>query len=894
MMSDIIRIGLLADSADPYWVEVRETIWQLASQRREYSAGADDRAPGANVELVEIEFIVDVHDYAAKVEEILTLELGALIAVPFAMPLLYQLLDSGLPVISLHERPIDHPKFSRPRSLYQSARLACEYLARQLEGSGPVLILGGRTGATRTSYSSRLQAAYDVFAQFPGISVIHLPAPWDRTGALAAAQAALDEIAPLAAHSGRLPHLHDAESALAWLAPFSDLPVVTAGPFRGIFGLSDTLALVGQEVCRQRHLLAQDAVVVGINGDPLAIAAIARGEMAATVATSAAHLATEALRLACLAATGAPLPTEFDYCPQLVTVANVAEIALAKLVAIADVPSRLVGVNRRQEERRLIQLQTSLEINRRIGAILDGETLMREISELIRTNYGYDYVQVFLWDDTNQTLVRRLPKLGSGLPERWSLAESGLLGRALLSRRPVYAPDLLRMPAAVIGDTPATRTRVVAPIRLGDTILGVLDVHSNVVRRHAQADLDALQSLADELGIAMRNAQLYAEALSARTEAERASHLKTRLLANVSHELRTPLNVILGYSQAALSETNPQRAAMSEDLTNDMQQIQRSGQHLVRLIDDLLNLSLAEIGALEIVPEALDPAPLLANVFHNMAGCRQRHAVAWRLELPAHLPALHADPLRLRQVLLNLLHNAEKHTFAGHITLRAAEQDNWLHIWIEDTGRGIAPAQQQLLNASLSPWDDDADADLDGRQFGAGLGLRVAQHIVHLHTGRLHLESRPGHGTLCHIELPLAPLAASPGQSTAPVAEVQGPDAQERMLEEMLRHTSELPRRIADYIVAHYATNLTREEIAAALQVSNDYVSRIFRKETGMTPWQFLNQYRVLQAQKLLLTTQYNVTEIGALVGFSDPAYFVRIFHRETGKSPQHYRKSAK
>lgn len=882
-MSDTIRIGLLADSADPYWVEVRETIWQLASRRHDDVAWTGNWPICTNVELVDIEFIVDVHDYTAKVEEILTLELSALIAVPFAMPLLYQLLDNDLPIISLHERPVDHPRFSRPRSLYQSGRLACEYLAQRIGGAGKVLILGGRVGATRASYSSRLQAAYDVFARHPSISVVHLPAPWDRAGALDAMHAAL------AAMKGTNPPL-----AQSGFAPFSDLPVAANGPFRGVFGLSDTLALVGREVGQQQGMLAPDAVVVGVNGDPLAIAAIARGEMAATVATSAAHLATEALRLACLAAAGAPLPAEFDYCPQLVTTENVAEVALAKLVAIADVPSRLVGVNRRQEERRLIQLQTSLEINRRIGAILDGETLMREISELIRTNYGYDHVQVFLWDDATQTLVRHLPAPQPTSPSRWPLAEAGMLGRALLSRRPVYVPDLQRAPAAALGKaSPATRTRVAAPIRLGGKILGVLDVHSNAVRRHAQADLDALQALADELGIAMRNAQLYAEALSARAEAERANHLKTRLLANVSHELRTPLNVILGYSQAALNETNPPRAIMSDDLVDDMQQIARSGQHLVRLIDDLLNLSLAEIGALEIVPEALDPLLLITNVFNGMAGCRQHETVAWRLELPAHLPVLHADPLRLRQVLLNLLNNAEKHTLAGHITLRAADCEGWLHIWIEDTGRGIVRTQQQHLNAALTLWEDD-EADLDSRRFGAGLGLRVAQHIVQLHAGRLHLESRSGHGTICHVELPLAPPVTVPEPPELPVSEMLGPDAQERMLDQVLQHTSGLPQRIAQYIVTHYATNLTREEIAAAMQVSDDYVSRTFRKATGMTPWQFLNRYRVLQAQKLLLTTQHNITEVAALTGFNDPAYFVRMFHRETGQSPQQYRKSAK
>lgn len=859
-MSDTIRIGLLADSADPFWVEVRETIWQLVNRRRQKDI-ADDWPNFANVEMVDIEFIPDVHDYGAKVEEILTLELGALIAVPFAMPLLYQLLDHDLTIISLHEREVDHPRFVTPRSLYQSGVLACEYLAERISQQGRVLVVGGR--ATRAGLSSRLQAAYDVFARYPAIEIAHLPTPWDYAGASEAAQTFLTTLATMA-----------------------------SPPFCGVFGLSDTLALVGREICQRHHLLTPDAVVVGINGDPLAIAAVARGEIAATVATSATHLATEALRLACLAATGVSLPKEFDYCPQLVTASNVSEFALAKLVAIADVPSRLVGVNRQMEERRLIQLQTGLEINRRIGSILDGETLMREISELIRVNYGYDHVCVYLWDDARHALVRQLPSADANGLEQRRLDEAGVLGRALLSKRLVYVPDVQRTPASAIDSNEhETRTRVVAPIRLGSQVLGVLDIHSARLRRHMQADLDALQAVADALGIALRNAQLYAEALSARAEAERASSLKTRLLANVSHDLRAPLNIILGYSQAALSEPNPYHLQLPEELRLDLRRIHQSSLHLGRLIDDLLILSQAEIGALEIVPETLDAVVYLREIFESMAGSCSNCDVEWRLELPQCLPSLHADPLRLRQVLLNLLDNAQRHTTAGHITLRAGAEANTLHIWVEDTGSGIPLERQQQLNSALTISDEEV---WESRRLGAGLGLRVVQHIIHLHGGVLALESQPGHGTVCHVVLPLIQSKIAPAPTSLPVAERTGPEVQEHLLQQLLEHASELTRRIAAYIIEHHATTISREAIADAMQVSDDYVSRTFRKETGMTPWQFLNRYRIVQAQKLLLFSNRSITEIGAQVGFNDPAYFVRIFHRETGKSPQQYRKSAK
>ncbi len=117
--------------------------------------------------------------------------------------------------------------------------------------------------------------------------------------------------------------------------------------------------------------------------------------------------------------------------------------------------------------------------------------------------------------------------------------------------------------------------------------------------------------------------------------------------------------------------------------------------------------------------------------------------------------------------------------------------------------------------------------------------------------------------------MPLAPPQTPPPPPEVAVAETHGPEALERILNSVLRHTSDLPGRIAAYMVEHYASNMTREEMASAMQVSDDYVSRIFRKETGMTPWQFLNRYRILQAQKLLLTTQHNITEVGALVGLT-------------------------
>ena len=376
----------------------------------------------------------------------------------------------------------------------------------------------------------------------------------------------------------------------------------------------------------------------------------------------------------------------------------------------------------------------------------------------------------------------------------------------------------------------------------------------------------------------------------AKAEAERASLLKSRLLANVSHELRTPLNIILGYSQAALDDPSPYGVPLPAELVHDIHHIQYSGQQLGRLIDDLLNLAQVESGALEVYPEVVDCQTLLNETFHAMAGSTVQPDVEWRLQLPDTLPLLWVDPVRLRQVVLNLLSNAARFTVEGHITLGAAQGDDELRIWVEDTGVGIG-----LYN---SQWDSTAaitaEAIVDGAraQHGAGLGLQVAQHLVALHNGTLSIHSRPGHGTLFLVCLPLHP-AVEPAQPSAAV-EAAGPASRELMLQACLERATNLSRALAAYVAEHHAAPISRDEISAALKVSPNYLSRIFRRDTGMTPWQYLNQYRVVQAQKLLLSSELSVTEVAQHVGFNDPAYFVRVFHKETGKAPLQYRKSAK
>jgi signal transduction histidine kinase/AraC-like DNA-binding protein/DNA-binding LacI/PurR family transcriptional regulator len=906
-MKQLLRIGLQAHSIDPFWVEVRETIYRAAASpvtvtplpvlngiaRRELIEGEGlASVERLTVELVEIEcipFELSGDELVTRVEEVLALELDALIAIPDQLLFIQRLVDGGLPVIGIHYRDeIRHRLFTCPEGLYRPARMACELLAQRLGGRGRVLIVGGHPAQPRHAMSSRLQAALDVFSQYPAIAWNHLPAPWDAGGAFqAVAEALADEQAgyPL---------------------------------FDAIFGLSDSLALAARDAAQKSGKTGAELLVVGINGDPLAITAIARGEMTATVATTAADLAGNAFDLACQVAQGRSLPPLFPIHPVVVTNANVAAVALNRLQAIADLPSRLVGVNRQLEAERLKQLETSLAINRQMGSILDRDALSVAMAEVICDNYGYDHVRFYWWREQSQEFVTHRP-VGGDHPF-WQtdatipLTHSTLLGRALLSNRAVFIPDVgrTRHQSLAADRTPmdeelhtATRrgARLVLPVRVGRKMLGVLYLCCERSRNHAGAELDAIQTLADQLGVALRNAQLFAEAVDARRAAEEADQLKSRLLSNVSYQLRTPLQVILGYVQSALERpefggaapagesANKLPAAEPGEFQRDLHRIQQAGRQLDRLISDLLDAAQAQTGGLDLVPEPVAPVALLTEVFESVRSAAATEGLAegeveWRLELPAQLPQLHADPLRLRQVLFHLLDNARHFTAEGHITLGAAAKGAHLHLWVADTGSGIPAELRERLFEAFAVGAQRGDSE----RSGIGLGLTVTQHLVALHGGELRVESYSGAGTVCQVHLPLFETS-TPVDAPPPAAAADNRLPLAALLAASTCSATGLVRQTLEQIHGAFASNLTRQTLADHLGVSPNYVSRLFREQIGLSPWEYLNRYRVLQAQILLLESELSVTEVGSRVGFNELAYFSRTFRKESGRSPHQFRR---
>lgn len=712
-----IRIGALLGPHDPFWVQVREAV---------YSAVQERGMTLVPLELFESPQILVNIDPASMVDELLAENLDAIISQEIPFQVVQQVLDQGVPVIYLSESERRHPLFVSLHGLYDAAWMVGEYIAEKLNGHGRALCVGGLLEPGEDKGVSRIKGFCDALRKTPDIAVMHLPAYWRYEDAL-----------PII------------ESGMKGLA----------APIHALFGISDSLALAARDAARSSGILKPETVVVGINGDPLALAAIAEGTMSATVETSVVKMARNATELALKAAQGEPLPSFYYHHNRLITRENVKEVALEKLSSIAYIPSRLVGVNFQQGQIRLRQLQTSADLNRRLGTVLDRRQLARQIEGLFKENFGYDLVQLFLWKEEAGVLVLESEdprQAGLEIP----LPESGLLGEAIRKREPVYIPDT-RYSQRFPPDPRwlKTRTRVVLPIIIGDRVTGLVDLHQFHTNPNVREEVYGLRTLSDYLGVVFRNAELYTEAIQARKVAEKANQLKTRLLASVSHELRTPLNVILGYSQSALGAPNPYGVELPEALRRDLQYIYQSGEHLLRIINDLLDLSRAEVGELYLMPEPLDTRPFLESIFEGIA--RRPPAspeVKWVLDLPARLPVIQADPVRLRQILLNLLSNAAKFTDQGEICLGAAVEPPYLHLWVKDTGLGIPLEAQELI---FEPFRT-ANLSSARQREGIGLGLNITRQLVLLHGGSILLDSQPDKGSTFHVYLPLPNLENQP------------------------------------------------------------------------------------------------------------------------------------
>ena len=243
----------------------------------------------------------------------------------------------------------------------------------------------------------------------------------------------------------------------------------------------------------------------------------------------------------------------------------------------------------------------------------------------------------------------------------------------------------------------------------------------------------------------------YEEALTAaRDQAEAMSLTKSAFLASMSHELRTPLNAIIGLTEMMV--TNAARFG-TEKALEPLRRVHRAGTHLLGLINQVLDLSKIEAGKLELSPETVNLAPLLEDVIGTARQLAEQNKNRLVVESPDNLGSLTVDPMRLRQILLNLLSNACKFTKQGEVTLRArrlVNGGNWIELAVADTGIGMTPEQQAKLFEEFA----QADASTAQRFGGTGLGLAISRKLARMMGGDVTVTSEPGKGSVFTVRLP--------------------------------------------------------------------------------------------------------------------------------------------
>jgi signal transduction histidine kinase len=294
------------------------------------------------------------------------------------------------------------------------------------------------------------------------------------------------------------------------------------------------------------------------------------------------------------------------------------------------------------------------------------------------------------------------------------------------------------------------------PIRTKDKIIGTLHVTNLAKRYFAPDELQLLESIAQQVGVASENANLFKDLREAKERAESSDRAKSDFLANMSHELRTPLNAIIGFSEVLVDE---KAGPLNSDQKEFLGDILKSGQHLFEVINDVLDLAKVATGKLELKAQSFSLKDAIAETCGIVKPMADARNVAIEVDVSVDNDIVTVDPLRFKQVLYNLLSNAIKYNHDnGNVRVAVSvNEQKEIRLQVRDTGMGIKKEDLPRI------FDDfiQLNSSTTKVQQGTGLGLALSKKIVEQQGGSIAAESEVGRGSMFTV---VVPLASKPAQ----------------------------------------------------------------------------------------------------------------------------------
>ncbi len=418
--------------------------------------------------------------------------------------------------------------------------------------------------------------------------------------------------------------------------------------------------------------------------------------------------------------------------------------------------------SRQQLDKRAAELETVARVSTAAATILSPQELLQSVVDLTKYSFNLYHTQVYLLDEDKSALMLKAGagKMGYRMTSEGEKIDLNLSNsvvvRAAKTRTGVVVNDVRQDEGFLFHPLlPDALSEMAVPMIVGDQLVGVFDVLASVTNRFSDDDSRTYNTLASQVAVALRNAELYAEQMATVVRLRELDHLKSSFLANMSHELRTPLNSILGFSQVILEELD---GPLTPDMANDLSLIEKNGKHLLNLINEILDMAKIEAGRLSLNPEPVNLRSLIEDVLESTASLARDKSLYLRIDNPEQADiTLMLDYTRMRQVFINLFGNASKFTETGGVTVDFEKKANKISIRFKDTGIGIPPNKLDMIFEQFS----QVDTSTTRKASGTGLGLPISRRLVELHGGRLWAESTgiAGDGSVFIVELPITTAA---------------------------------------------------------------------------------------------------------------------------------------